>query len=504
MDKKKANIVTLLVFLMLTLFPLAFDDHYFNITPVKYRIFAFLALGIFYSGIYLTLCQNIETHSGLKLKLPLRFYRNLSGGDVCMITLLMISSVSCLASEWKLAAFSGSAGTMTGLVFLLMAGGMYYGVSRHLVVKPFILYSFPVILFILTIMSTIQYCGYDIMEFLKDIDPLWTEYYIATLGHINVFASLVSVYLSVCLYMFCCSKGKSVFLYGIGVFSGFISLLASNSDSCYLGTGAAMIILFTISIRKASMTLRYGVSLLLASASLAFWHLLGQIFYETFRTPSKLNLIAVSPPIIIGSLLSGIVLLLAGYYGKRNSKQFSPIPSRIFIGLFSILFVLLIAVIIWFSAFDKETSLGGFENYLRFNKNWGNSRGYPWTWVIEFFISAPLFVKLLGTGPDTAGLIFVRYHNGEIKGDLDFYFISAHNVYLDYLLTIGLLGLAAYIGLLVTSICSCVRKSRDSDFYGAVGLAIASYTVISVVTISQPITVPFIFLLAALANNKDL
>lgn len=499
---RRSNIITVLTFFLLTLFPLAFDNFYYNITTVKYRVFAVLALGIFYSGIYFTLRRIITNHFSKKAKPPPVFGRHLTGSDLCLVMLLAVSTISCLCSRWRLASFSGSAGTYTGLIFLLMAAGMYYGVSQYFVMKPLIRYSFPIILILLSVMSVVQCCGYDIMGFLEDIDITWKEYYIATLGHINVYASFVCIYLSVCLYLFCRLKGKSIVLYGIAVFSGFISALASNSDSCYLGIGAAMLILFLISIRGTSMTLRYGVCLMLLSASLGCWHLLERIFHEMFREQSGINQLFCSPPVIAGILLLGILLLLFGFFARRKEKVFSPIASRVFIIISAVCILLLIICILWFSIVDRETPLGSLETYLRFSKEWGNSRGYPWTWTYDFFVSGSWFHKLFGTGPDTSGLMFVLYHGRDLENQM--YFVSAHNIYLDYLLTVGLFGLVAYVGVIVTSILRCINKRKESDFYGATALAIVSYAVISVVTISQPNTVPLFFLMIAFANCNRL
>ena len=49
---KKSNTVNLLTILFLTVFPLIFDDHYFNITITKYYTFAVLCLAIFFAALY--------------------------------------------------------------------------------------------------------------------------------------------------------------------------------------------------------------------------------------------------------------------------------------------------------------------------------------------------------------------------------------------------------------------------------------------------------------------
>ena len=42
-------------------------------------------------------------------------------------------------------------------------------------------------------------------------------------------------------------------------------------------------------------------------------------------------------------------------------------------------------------------------------------------------------------------------------------FDSAHNEYLQYLVTIGLLGLISYMTVLISLVVRCVRKCRDNS-----------------------------------------
>ena len=96
---KKSNTVNLLTILFLTVFPLIFDDHYFNITITKYYTFAILCLAIFFAALYYKI-----TSVDLKKKITL------SRTDFIMLLFLGSSTLSCLLSEWKYASFTGSSG----------------------------------------------------------------------------------------------------------------------------------------------------------------------------------------------------------------------------------------------------------------------------------------------------------------------------------------------------------------------------------------------------------
>ena len=103
---KKSNTVNLLTILFLTVFPLIFDDHYFNITITKYYTFAILCLAIFFAALYYKI-----TSVDLKKKITL------SRTDFIMLLFLGSSTLSCLLSEWKYASFTGSSGKHPLTVF---------------------------------------------------------------------------------------------------------------------------------------------------------------------------------------------------------------------------------------------------------------------------------------------------------------------------------------------------------------------------------------------------
>ncbi len=168
-----------------------------------------------------------------------------------------------------------------------------------------------------------------------------------------------------------------------------------------------------------------------------------------------------------------------------------------------VLIFLLIISFIWFSFFDTKKDLGELENYLRFNSHWGSDRGYVWQWLIQFFGFSSLLTKLFGAGPDTTTLILYKYFKVEMSDELGVFYASAHNEYLNYLVTIGLVGTILYLAILILSIIKCFRKRRTNAFFGAAGLAILAYSCMAAVNISQPITMPFIYLLIAFANQKN-
>lgn len=74
-------------------------------------------------------------------------------------------------------------------------------------------------------------------------------------------------------------------------------------------------------------------------------------------------------------------------------------------------------------------------------------------------------------------------------------FDSAHNEYLQYLITIGIVGLVAYMSLLFTSIMEMIRASKKEPVIMAIIFAVVCYGVQATVNISVPIVAPIMMTL---------
>lgn len=74
-------------------------------------------------------------------------------------------------------------------------------------------------------------------------------------------------------------------------------------------------------------------------------------------------------------------------------------------------------------------------------------------------------------------------------------FDSAHNEYLQYFITIGVVGLAAYLSLLFTAIKEMIRASSKKPLLVAISFSIICYGAQAVVNISVPIVAPIMLTL---------
>ena len=71
-------------------------------------------------------------------------------------------------------------------------------------------------------------------------------------------------------------------------------------------------------------------------------------------------------------------------------------------------------------------------------------------------------------------------------------FDNAHNEYLNYLVTVGILGAAAYIAALVSLVVRCVKRCKDNAGILIVIVVVTSYCAQALFNIATPIVTPYL------------
>ena len=81
-------------------------------------------------------------------------------------------------------------------------------------------------------------------------------------------------------------------------------------------------------------------------------------------------------------------------------------------------------------------------------------------------------------------------------------FDSAHNEYLQYLVTIGPFGLLAYLAIHAAAIIQVIKEKMKQPLYVAALFAVLCYAFQAAVNINQPIATPVMWTLLAISVSK--
>lgn len=137
----------------------------------------------------------------------------------------------------------------------------------------------------------------------------------------------------------------------------------------------------------------------------------------------------------------------------------------------------------------------------------GNIRLIVWQGAWQSFLDKPL----TGHGLETFGEVFYKFRPVEMNqtGEWDFLFNRAHNEYLNYLATTGLLGTGAYLVLVAAFYWQArrfLRRERQSPYFLAIAAAVASMTAYLIQNIFGftvvPLALLFVLNLASLGLGR--
>ncbi len=145
---------------------------------------------------------------------------------------------------------------------------------------------------------------------------------------------------------------------------------------------------------------------------------------------------------------------------------------------------------------------GKLRDYLLFGDEWGTHRGYIWRIGLENYRNFPPAQKLFGYGPDTFGIVTRSNNYQEMVQRYNEIFDSAHNEYLQYLVTIGPFGLLAYLAIHAAAIIQVIKEKMKQPLYVAALFAVLCYAFQAAVNINQPIATPVMWTLLAISVSK--
>lgn len=210
-----------------------------------------------------------------------------------------------------------------------------------------------------------------------------------------------------------------------------------------------------------------------------------------------------------GGLLIVVILLwcaVAGlsYYEHRKNpgKVGDDSLGNLLVRIWAIV-VAVVVLAVCFVLYDANVGsnaerYGALGSYLLFNDQWGTNRGYIWRKSLELYRDFSMMHKLFGYGPDTFGILTTEAIKFEMINATGQVFDNAHNAYLQYLVTIGPIGVAAYVMFLVSAGVRCWHYVSRNPYVIGCLFAVVCYAVQAVVNLDLPIATPVMWLLLSM------
>ncbi len=528
-------IVGLWVMAMFTIFPLIYNDFYFDILQTKYytvltlSIIMILALIVIcgFAGGFKNFFDNMN-----KKGFVVWFKEEFSIWDICIMVFWLMSALStAFAGRFIMESITGDKGRYSGLLLISIYVILYFTVSRmfsfgKVYFTVFLAVSIPVCLFGYT-----DYFNMDILGFKEKISPEQWPIFTSTIGNINTYTAVLAFYIAIAGTLFITtpfksdngrgeSIGKIVFYYVI-MLMNFIALTMGTSDNGYLTLAAFFGIVPFVAFRTMEGVRRFLLTI--------FTYLLGIKIIQLINISYAGKVLGISGlydfisdfkylDLVIVALAIVVIIMYVLEYKKKEKRRDNEALLRSLRYIWLAILVIVFAAIVFMGmkinsdVTAAKEKYGALADYFVFNDSWGTFRGYIWRAAVEEYMKFPLLHKIFGSGPDTFGLYIGLLRNEEMTSVTGQFFDATHNEYIQFLFTLGPIATIAYILALILPSVEALRTRlfylRDNTmlpYLYACAIAVICYSTQAVVNLNLPVVTPFlwIFLSIMVAILRD-
>lgn len=489
----RQKVVGAYLMLMFGVFPLFCTDGFFNIRHDRY--YFFLAL----SGILL-LFWGITWLGGDR--------KNAIGKlcitDWAMLAFLSVCLVSTIFSVSPWDALWGTAGRNNGLLLMAVYVGIYFAVSRYGRPGAWVFAALGIVSAFVSLLTVLNFLSLDPLHMLEELTAADRKVFFSTIGNKNLLSGYLCITLPVLTVLYIEDSRKWLRVLALCCLApGFAALMAADSDSGLLGLGVFAAVYLIRYIRYPGKLKRFFLVLTVMLLSARLLQPITAIPSLDPKAMSHLQQLFVYsvPGIVLLVAAAAVTVCLELLDRKHPGLELPGWVSVAMIAFFGAV-LLAAAVAAAYLTLNPEIPVQGLWQHLRLDDTWGTNRGFMWSKTMEIFREFSVGRKLIGSGPDTFYYMFQPYFP-----QLHKYWTTstnaAHNEYLNYLITVGLLGASAYCTALISGAVHCFRRMKQFPIGAVYFGAVICYGAQALVSIAQPITTPLLILFLALCAGMS-
>lgn len=501
-------IMTIFTIVVLCIFPLAYDDFYFNILETKYQFYCVAAISMMVvMVVYGLLSKRIQSFVKVVCSKEISFkdiLKKMSMQDWAILAFWLANVISWLICDWRWEAFWGTSGRYNGVFLMTIYTVVYFLVTRFYTLKRWHLDAFLVVSIFVCLFGITDYFQMDLLGFKERMVPGQRHSYTSTFGNINTYTVYVGAVTctSMILFVFEQNHKKMLWYYAVMALS-MVALIIGASDNIYLMLATLFGISPLLLFKTRNGLGKYLVSLATFFTAVLFVGWIARLYsgkvlgiYGIF---SILNGLSWFPVVVCILWIATGILRVASVKKKEDLNNVGIWSARLWI-----LVIVAVIAAVGFVLYDANMAgnaerYGKIGNYVVFNDDWGSGRGYVWIrsmQLYQYLFSMPQ--KLFGYGADTLAILmnqFFEPQNGV-------YFDSVHNEYLHFLVTTGLVGMTSYIIFLIACIVKMVKNLKGRPEVAAILFVTLAYMVQATVNINLPVVIPLIYQLVFMGLAK--
>ncbi|MFP3156028.1 O-antigen ligase family protein [Lachnospiraceae bacterium ZAX-1] len=499
------------VVIMIALFPLYYQNNYYNIVSAKTSFFKTCAIAFCLIALCILILRfaiNLKKikSSTFNRKAFLEQQKK-NGLNLFGVLLFVAVIVSTINSAHKSEAFLGNTERMLGSLFLGLCLLVYFIIAGYLKPTMHLVWLYLIVNLLVLGLADLNFFGIDLLG----MDTNQTGF-ISTIGNSNFLANYDALVLPIGMCLFYISETTfSKSIYSVFLTIGFCGAFASSADSWILGIGSAYLLLLWFSMSSfeklgkfcqlaglftlSSLLIKVGATLAI-SFGLKTPHLPG--------LPQSYGYLLLRTELLIAeAILLTVVYLLCRKLGSclvettniENQKRLLNIRKILF-GL--LLSALLLATLLFgiANAFPQAAKNTPWLSAFTLTDTFGSGRGFIWKYTIRAWEDLSLKDKIFGVGLSN----FVPFIYKDYAAELSQIFgssarlIDAHNEFLQFLVTTGLLGAIGYFGMLISSIVKFGKMTKKQPLLLIGSVTALSYLMQGLVNNPQTFTTPLLFI----------
>lgn len=502
--RRAAEIIcSLFLIAVLFVFPLYYRDFYFDILPAKYQFYyisvlamagGLLALGLVLLAVDRVRFGGAYSRTWFREFQLSRLAGSLNATDVALAIFLLVAVISTIQSDYIYESFWGNEGRYTGLFLLLLYGLSFWMVTRTSRGSGRILEVFLMASLLAALFGITDFFDLNLLHFKDRIAREQYSIFTSTFGNINTYTAFLSLALGMASVLFALEKNlkRSVWYY-ICMAVTMAAIITGQSDNAYLALLALFGFLPLFLFKDWQGVKRYFIIAASFFSVIQGIDTVSQVMSGQVMELDGLFRVIVRLPGLEFIVIALWALVAVLYWSEKRIGDRLTKKGRLQIawgGLLAVAALGIILILIDANLLGHEERYGALRNYVIFDDEWGTHRGYIWRIGIENYMDFPLLHKLFGYGPDTYGIITTNNNYAEMVSRYEEIFDSAHNEYLQYFVTIGPIGLGAYLAFLGTAFWKMLRIGRENIYLAGAAFAVLCYGAQAFVNINLPIATP--------------
>ncbi len=478
---ERRNVFTpVFVCLLMLALPLVISNGYYNTTKTKSTCFyvlacAFVALTVlFYGG-----------SAVFRRQKPHLRKTAIQPSDIAMLFFAGTVVLSAVLSDFQKDVWIGEAARYQGALTVCLYAAVYFCIRFGFRVPRFFVPFAALGFCAVCIFGVLNCFDIDLLGFYAPIAAKYKPLYISTIGNINFYSSYLCLLLPLVLYSFCMAEKRweKVF-YSVSLVVGGAGMMVTGSESFAVGFVAALAVMILFGFDNVQLFKRTLIGIFVLT-------LTAQVFMLFYNHAPVANVeISLLLSYFVKPYIS-VPLLAAAVFLYLLAHRFSHLLPKLKCVYVTLLVIGVSGTVLLF-VLTNTVGMESLNSVFLIDDKWGTNRGMIWKQCLSLFGDCSLKEKLFGIGPEA--LQRISDGNAVSAGrTLD----QAHNEYLQYLLTVGIFGLIAYLSIPATVIVRVVKTAGREPLMIGLFCSLTAYWTQATVNIAQPFTTPIMFVFVA-------